>query len=180
MVRPLLRPLPKAVTRPVSTVVLVAWVAMMIVLARRSYVDAASSKLATDLARYGSTAAWSGIYYRGEKIGFTVSQTVRTADGFELDEDGRLQMSLLGAITAATVHTTALVDKDFVLRSFEFSIDPGTGAVAVKGRVVGAKRLSLTITTPNGTRTDERELSDAPVLSQNLSRLLASGGLVPG
>jgi transglutaminase-like putative cysteine protease len=180
MVRPLLRPLPKAATRPISTLVLIAWAAMMIVLARRSYVDAVSSKLATDLARYGSTAAWSGIYYRGEKIGFTVSQTVRTAEGFELDEDGRLQMSLLGAITAATVHTTAMVDKDFALRSFEFSIDPGTGAVAVKGRVVGTKRLSLTVTTPSGSRTDERDLADPPVLSQNLSRLLASGGLVPG
>src|SRR3954470_15546537 len=136
MPRTFLRPLPTTFTRPVALAVLVAWMAMMVLLARRSYIDQTSSKLATDLARYGSTAAWSGIYYRGEKIGFTVSQTVRREDGFELDEDGRLQMSLLGAITAATVHTTARVDKNFVLRSFEFSIDPGTGAVSVKGQVI--------------------------------------------
>ncbi len=180
MARLSLRPLPRTITRPISTIVLVAWIAMMVVLARRSYIDQTSSNLATDLARYGSTASWSGVYYRGEKIGFTVTQTVRTDDGFELDEDGRLQMSLLGAITAATVHTTARVDKNFVLRSFEFSIDPGTGAVAVKGQVIAPKRLALTVTTASGTRTDERELPEAPVLSQNLSRLLANGGLVPG
>src|SRR5438046_2226580 len=100
MNRQFFRPLPATVTRPISLVVLAGWLAMMVVLGNRSYLQATASNLATDLARYGSTAAWSGIYYRGEKIGFTVSQTVRTDEGFELDEDGRLQMSLLGAITA--------------------------------------------------------------------------------
>ena len=175
----LLRPLPKSVTRPVSLLVLAGWIAMMAVLVNRSYMQAASTNLATDLEQYGSTAVWNGVYYRGEKIGFTVSQTVRTDDGFELDEDGRLQMSLFGSINAATIHTTARVDSNFVLRSFQFSLDPGTGAVTVAGRVDG-RRLMLTVTTRSGTRVDERELPEPPVLSQNLSRLLASGGLVPG
>ena len=76
----------------------------MAVLVNRSYLQA-SPNLATDLARYGSNAQWRGVYYRGEKIGFTVSQTVPTDDGFELQEDGRLQMSLLGATTAAHAST---------------------------------------------------------------------------
>ena len=76
--------------------------------------QASPARLATDLARYGSTAVWKGVYYRGEKIGFTVSQTIRTEDGFELQEDGRLQMMLLGADTAAALRTTARVDQSFV------------------------------------------------------------------
>ncbi len=60
--------------------------------------------LAADLARYGSSAQWKGVYYRGEKIGFMVGQTVARDDGFELREDGRLQMTLLGATTAAQLH----------------------------------------------------------------------------
>ena len=75
----------------------VAWVATMGVMINRSYLQASSRNLATDLARYGSTAQWRGVYYRGEKIGFTVSQVQPTDDGFELQEDGRLQLSLLGA-----------------------------------------------------------------------------------
>ena len=175
---PSLRPLPRAVTQPLSVVLLVGWVIVMAMLINRSYLQASSS-LATDLARYGSAAVWHGVYYRGEKIGFTVSQTVPKDDGFDLEEDGRLQMSLLGATTAATIRTTAHVDKSFALRAFEFSLDPGTGPVEVRGRLDGL-RLTLDVKTPSGTRSEVRELAEPPALSQNISRRLANGGLVPG
>src|SRR5450759_1854764 len=109
--RALLRPLPRAVTRPVSILLMMAWVAVMAILINRSCLQASSS-LATDLARYGSGAVWRGVYYRGEKIGFTVSQTVQKDEGFELEEQGRLQMSLLGATNGETVRTTAHADAD--------------------------------------------------------------------
>jgi transglutaminase-like putative cysteine protease len=174
-----LKPLPRAVTRPFSLLAVLAWIAVMGALVNRSYIQASSANLATDLARYGSAAEWRGVYYRGEKIGFTVSQTVPRDDGFELQEDGRLQMSLLGATTAATIHTVARVDSDFALRSFEFSLDPGTGPVAVRGQVAG-RHLALSVTTPSGTRTEDRELAEPPALSLNLSRRLANGGLKAG
>jgi hypothetical protein len=177
--RALIRPLPRAVTQAVSLLVLGLWALSIGVLVDRAYLQAASANLATDLARYGSAAAWRGVYYRGEKIGFTVSQTVADGDGFELQEDGRLQMALLGATTAATMRTRAHVDGAFTLRAFEFSLDPGTGAVDVRGRLDG-RRLTLTVTTPSGTRSEERVLDEPPALSLNLSRRLANGGLVAG
>ena len=61
--------------RTFSSFVIVAWIGVMAVLVHRSYIHA-SGNLATDLARYGSSAQWRGVYYRGEKVGFTVSQTV--------------------------------------------------------------------------------------------------------
>ena len=182
----LLRPLPRFVTRPLKVVVLIAWVASMAVLVNRSYLQASPASLATDLARYGSTAVWKGVYYRGEKIGFTVSQTIRTEEGFELQEDGRLQMMLLGATTAAALRTTARVDQNFALQSFEFSLDPGTGAVEVRGAIAGptraggAHRLTLWVTSGGSTRAEQRDLAEPPVLSQNLSRVLADGGLGAG
>jgi len=181
----ILRPLPRAVTRTIALLVLVAWVATMVTLVAKSYGQSSTTNLATDLARYGSTAVWRGVYYRGEKIGFTVSQTTRTDTGFELQEDGRLQMLLLGQDTAARIHTTARVDSSFTLRSFEFSLDPGTGPIEVKGTVDGPSpekswRLSLAITSGGATRTETRDLPEAPVVTQNLSRLLADKRLVPG
>jgi transglutaminase-like putative cysteine protease len=173
------RPLPRALTGPLSLAVLLAWLAAMATLVNRSYLQASSASLATDLARYGSSASWRGVYYRGEKIGFTVSQTVPTADGFDLEETGRLQMALLGATTAATIRTTAHVDRSFALRAFEFSLDPGTGPIEVRGRFDG-RRLALDVTTSGGTRSEVRELAEPPALSLNLSRRLAEGGLVPG
>ena len=183
----LIRPVPRTITRPLSLLVLVAWVGCMAVLVNRSYLQASPVNLATDLARYGPTATWRGVYYRGEKIGFTVSQTIRMEEGFELQEDARLVMTLFGSISTTTIHTTAWVDTNFALRSFEFSLDPGTGprrvhgAVNPPGSAAGAgQRLAVAITSSGRTRTEERRFVDAPVMTLNLSRLLASRGLAAG
>src|SRR5256885_3599768 len=161
--RALLRPWPRTVTRSLSILMLLAWAAVMAALVDRSYLQASSGHLATDLARYGSAAIWRGVYYRGEKIGFTVSQTVPNGDGFDLEEDGRLQMSMLGATTAATIRTAAHVDASFALHAFEFSLDPGTGAVEVRGRIDG-RRLTLDVQTTSGTRTETPDLEEPPAL----------------
>lgn len=182
----LLRPLPPSLTRPLSWLVVLAWVLTLGVLVHRPYLQASPATIATDLARYGPTAVWKGVYYRGEKIGFTVSQTTRTPDGFELQEDGTLQMVLLGQDSAARIRTRASVDAAFTLRSFEFSLDPGTGATEVRGVVAPPlapgrpHRLTVTMTSAGTTRTETRELSGVPVLPMNLPRQLAAGRLKPG
>jgi hypothetical protein len=173
------RPIPRRVSRSISIAVVVAWVATMGLVLTRTFLQARSMNLATDLARYGTAAEWRGVYYRGEKVGFSVSQTNPTADGFELQEDARLQMSLFGATTAAAIRTTAQLDREFALRSFEFSLDPGTGPVLVSGVVTG-KHVSLAIKTPSGSQHEERDLDEVPVLSINLPRRLAALGLRPG
>lgn len=166
---------PRWITRPLSYAALAAWVACMGVLLQRTYLQA-SPNLATDLARYGTQAEWRGVYYRGEKVGFTVGQVVTRDDGFELQEDGRLQMSLLGATTPAVLRTTALVDRDFVLQSFDFSLDPGTGPIALSGRVDG---LTLIVDVKSGgsVRTETRQLKEPPALMLNMARRLAAAGL---
>ena len=183
----LIRPVSRTITRPLSALILIAWVGCMAVLVNRSYLQASPANLATDLARYGPTATWRGVYYRGEKIGFTVSQTIRTDEGFELQEDARLVMTLFGSSSTTTVHTAAWVDTNFSLRSFEFSLDPGTGPTQVSGTINApgstggaGPLLTVAITTSGGTRTEERRLAATPVMALNLSRLLASGGLAAG
>jgi transglutaminase-like putative cysteine protease len=171
------RPVPRPIARAISAVVLLAWIITLAIIVVRAYTD--SSNLAADLAQYGTSAEWRGVYYRGEKIGFTVSQTVPASDGFDVREDGRLQMSLLGATSAATIQTRAHVDRNFALRSFAFSLDPGTGPVQITGQVSG-RHISLVIHTPSGTQTEERDLPEPPVLSVNVPRRLASEGLKAG
>jgi transglutaminase-like putative cysteine protease len=167
------------VTRPLSWLIVLVWVGSMAVLVQRSYFRVAAANLATDLAHYGSAAHWRGVYYRGEKIGFTVSQTVATSDGFELQEDGRLQMTLLGATTPASLRTTARVDRAFALKSFDFSLDPGTGPIRVNGRLEGLT-LTLAITSAGHTRTEVRTLEEPPALMISLARRIAGSGLREG
>ena len=175
----ILRPLPRTITRPLSILALIAWVVTMGVMINRSYLQASSRNLATDLASYGSTSQWRGVYYRGEKIGFTVSQVQPTDDGFELREDGRLQFSLLGAHTFAILKTTAHVDRSFTLKDFAFSLDPGTGPMTIKGRLDG-RRLTLDVGGRGGSRTETRQLLEPPALMLSVGRRLAAEGLVAG
>ena len=182
----LIRALPRSVTRPVSYAVVAAWVGCMALLVNRGYLQASPGFLSDNLARYGPTAVWHGVYYRGEKIGFIVRQTTRTEDGFELTEDGQLQMSLLGATTAAAMRTSAHVDEAFDLKSFDFSLDPGTGAIKVHGTVERvspsseARRVTVEIMSGGDTRTQVIDLPEPPAMSLNFSRMLANAGLVAG
>lgn len=174
-----LPPLPRRWARVLSVLVLVAWVGQMGLLVRHAAREASGGNLAADLAQYGSSAVWKGIYSRGAKIGFTVSQVAPRSDGYELQEDGRLQMTILGVSTAAVVRTSARVDKAFELRSFSFTLDPGTGPITIAGRVEGT-RLDYTVTTPSGSRSESRDLPEPPALALNLSRRLAASGLREG
>lgn len=166
-------------SRPLSALVVVGWLAQMGLLVDRAYLRSTPAALAAELGRYGAGAQWKGVYYRGEKIGFTVAQSFPTDDGYELQEDGRLQMTLLGATSAARIRTLARVDRSFALRSFSFSLDPGSGPIEVTGALDG-KKLQLTVHTPTGTRSEVRELAEPPNLSLNLPRVLAAAGLKPG
>ncbi len=176
----------RLVTRPLSLVVIVTWLGVMAVLVHQSYAQAGGN-LATDLARYGSSAQWRGVYYRGEKIGFTVSQTVPldaagSGDGnggFELQEDGQLQMSLLGVHTFTKLKTRARVDRSFELQSFEFALDPGTGPITITGEIRD-RELAMSIASGGTTRTEVRTLAERPMLTLNLVRRLANAGLTPG
>ena len=172
----LLRPLPRPLSRALTAAILVAWVLQMGWLIRAA---SARTALSGDLSRYGSSAHWKGIYYRGEKIGFSVSETVPAGDGFELREDAQIEMALLGSTSPARIVTLARVDRDFNLRSFTFSLDPGTGPITIDGTIDG-RRLELGIATGGVRRAEVRELAEPPALTLNLSRRFAASGLAPG
>jgi transglutaminase-like putative cysteine protease len=174
----LLYPLPRPAARLLSLLVLVAWVLQMGVLVRRA-ASPSQVALAADLAQYGSSAQWRGIYYRGDKIGFSVGQTTPTESGYEIREDGRLQLILLGSDIPVRLTSQATVDRAFNLQRFSFSLDPGTGPTQVEG-VLDGRRLDLTIRTPSGERRETRELAAPPALSLNLARTLAARGLETG
>ena len=174
----LLRPLPAPAARLLSTLVVVAWLLQMGVLVRRAF-SSTPLALAADLASYGTSAHWRGIYYRGDKIGFSVGQTTPSGDGYEIREDARLQMNLVGATTAVRMTSRAVVDRAFALRSFSFSLDPGTGPTDIEGTLEG-RRLDLVIRNSAGERRESRQLPEAPALSLNLPRALAARGLEPG
>jgi transglutaminase-like putative cysteine protease len=174
----LLRPLPVPAARLLSILVVAGWLVQMGVLARRAF-STTTVALAADLASYGSGAHWRGIYYRGDKIGFSVGQTAPSGDGYEIREDARLQMALLGATTSVRMTSRAQVNRAFELERFSFLLDPGTGPTEIEGTLAGS-RLELVIKNASGERRESRTLPEPPALSLNLPRALAARGLQPG
>ena len=177
----LLRPLSRRITRALSFAVLCAWLATMAVARATARTcrprPATSRPTSRATARPPSGAASTTAAKRSASPS---ARPLPTDDGFELQEDGRLQMSLLGATTAATIRTTARVDRDFALRSFEFSLDPGTGAD--RGARPTSTAAALRIVGHDGAGSADRRAraGRAAGAVANLSRRLADGGLAPG
>ncbi len=170
---------PRPAARFATAAILCAWVVQMGVLVARTFFHDSSASLSSELAAYGGGAQWKSVYFKGDKIGFMVTQSVPKDGGLELQEDGQLTMNLLGTQAGARLRTRALVDARFNLKSFRFSLDPGTGPMEVAGTVSG-HTLSLSLTSAAGSRTLTKELAAPPALSLNLARQLAAATLVVG
>ena len=136
--------------------------------------------LATDLARYGTAAEWRGVYYRGEKIGFSVSQTTATRDGFEVREDARLADVALRRDDAGRRH-----DGRARRRRFQ----PARLRVLARSRAPARCRsTALSRASTSASRSRRRAArkprsaisTTAPALSLNLPRRMAAAGFRPG
>jgi transglutaminase-like putative cysteine protease/Fe2+ transport system protein FeoA len=171
--------LPRGLSAPLTLLTLLVWTGAMALVVRKATEQTALA-LTSDLAAYGERARWSGIYYRGEKIGFSVSQMTERAGGFKLQEDGQMQLTLMGATTASKLHTEVNVDPQYALQDFSFSLDPGTGPMGIRGVLETPTRLVIRIVSPTGERSRTFELKEPPVLSLNLPRRLLAMGLTEG
>lgn len=172
--------LPKGIAAPLSLITMILWVGAMVLVVRKATEQTALA-LTSDLAAYGERARWSGIYYRGEKIGFSVSQmTERPEGGFRLQEDGQLLLALMGSNTASKLRTEVNVDSQYLLQNFSFSLDPGTGPMAVSGVLETPTRLAIKITSSGNERSRTIDLKEAPVVSLNLPKRLLAMGLTEG
>ena len=136
--------------------------------------------LAADLAGYTPAAQWRGIYYRGEKIGFSVSQMTPDDDGYEMQEDGRLQMTLLGATTAVAPPQPRRSRQGLHAAALLVLPRPRHRAHGVHGHARDGTRLTLDVRTPSGARTRDARPAEPPALTLNLPRVLAARGLAPG
>jgi hypothetical protein len=95
--------------------------------------------LAADLAQYGSSAQWKGIYYRGEKVGFSVADHPRE---WRLRGEGRRPTAAQPPGRDLPVRLRSSPGRlRFNLRDFSVSLDPGSSPTEIHG-VLRGQRLS--------------------------------------
>src|SRR5918992_1662637 len=65
---------------------------------------------------------WWGVYYRGEKIGFTSQAIEPNQGGYQLYDDSLLRLNLLGTTQRVSTRLAMRVDKEWVLKDFNFEL----------------------------------------------------------
>ena len=171
--------LPQGLSAPLTLITLIAWTGAMVLVVRKATEQTALA-LTSELAAYGERARWSGIYYRGETIGFSVSQMTERPGGFKLQEDGQMLITLMGDSIASKLHTEVNVDPTYMLQDFSFSLDPGTGPLSIKGVLETPTRLAIKISSSGSEKSRTFDLKEPPVLSLNLPKRLLAMGLTEG
>ena len=122
---------------------------------------------------------WWGVYYQGEKIGFT-SQTIEpNQDGYQLRDESLLRLNLLGTTQRASTRLAMTVDKEWVLKDFDFELLSNDVRFQSRGKVIPGE-LHLEIDSAGHTSKQIIALQQPPYLAAALKPLVATQQLEPG
>jgi transglutaminase-like putative cysteine protease len=79
--------------------------------------------------------SWMDIFRHNEKIGYSHRRLKRNNDGFELYENTRLRLNIMGMIQDMRIRTTANLNRNYSLASFAFDLKSGAFDFKVHGSV---------------------------------------------
>jgi hypothetical protein len=122
---------------------------------------------------------WTGVYMRGEKVGYGHTRIVPAADGYRISDRSFLRLSVLDHVESIRAVTEATTGADFALRSFDVALDSGLGDFAVHGSVQDGT-LALNVTSGGETTEQRLPLREPLYLPESARAHLRAAGLAPG
>ena len=141
----------------VDAVILSGWLACagMAVLHERGYLWGGSGSATAVLsAPEEANEQWFGLYYRGEKIGFShvmvMPEEREGIPGIAVVDQGRLAFNLLGQEQTLEIGARAFIDANWRLRAFHASVRSPTSDLEWSGRREG-DALVVRVVTPTST-----------------------------
>lgn len=185
--------------RPLSALIMIAWLFMMGLLVRREYFSSTPLwQPGVAMADTGRVEWWSGIYIGGEKIGYAYTNRVSEGDSlFRVASTQLLRLTTLGQIQVINVRSEATLNSDLSLRSFSFAMNTDDAASSltapsrqrsllatsfeVQGGVDG-RRLRLIVRQGGTSRGREQTITlDGPVyMDAGLDLLIGMDGFEVG
>jgi hypothetical protein len=138
---------------------LIVWAAVMIAMAARTSGLLRESPGPARPLPPEASERWHGIYGEGKKIGYSHRVRTPTADGFTVDADTQIHLSMMNTAQLVRTRVEADTDRALQLRRFTFRLRSGTIDFAVSGTVhdgmleltsstLGAQAIRLPMTTP--------------------------------
>jgi len=148
----------------------------------RYYLKGTSPELELSPERFGelsSEARWYGIYFQGEKIGYSNSRMVRQDSQLVVTDRTYMSFAMIGRRQKVDSFVRAVTDDSLRLLSFVFSISSEDSEFGIRARVE-ENALVLQITSAGETRSERIELKERPQLPSTVELLLADRELEPG
>ena len=163
----------------IGLAIVLFWCGMNFLLVKRQlWQPTAPLFLRSGEAVSGSVKESWGVYYRGEKIGDAHQTITPNADGYQLIDDSRLRLNLLGTTQMAWTRLSMEADKEWVLKDFAFTLQTNEILFKARGRVIPGK-LQLEIESAGEKSKREITLTQPPYLMPALKPLVATQQLEP-
>lgn len=160
--------------------IIISWIVLMGFHAKKSYFPHAQIKDTSSLSHtISSGEEWMSIYMSGKKIGFVNSSIQEMKDGYSINEDVNMLMSLMGYPRELKITTRADVDKGFILKSFESRISSGITSYTIKG-YIKQERMHLVISSGEYKGEKIIEIKEVPFISSNMKFFMLTKGLKEG
>jgi len=121
---------------------------------------------------------WMGLYYKGEKTGYSYRKVEKLADGYKISEQMKMRLNVMNVLKDIETFTGAYLDSDLKLKSFDFMLNSDM-TMNIKGRVDG-KNLKVSMETA-GTKSEQViALKDKPSLNLSLIPNILKEGIKLG
>lgn len=161
--------------------IVVLWVATTALLLFRHYGSNQSAPFAANKNIFSEElykGQWMGLYYKGEKTGYSYKKVEKAAEGFKISEKTKMRLNVMNVQKDIETFTAASLGSDMKLRSFDFMLNSDM-TMNMKGRVDG-KNLKVSIETA-GTKSEQViVLKDEPSLNLSLIPNILKEGIKTG
>ncbi len=168
--------------------IVLVWVVMMGLLADRTFLQPQALKITPAIAREGMKQGedWWGVYWKGEKIGFGVTDQEAQGDRITVKEQLWLKLSVLAIPQNIQQTLEYTMTEALTLESFRFSLQSGLFPFQLTGRLQsdpgGSSRKRMILKIQSGGREQEQEiyLPEAPFILGQTKLHFVSQGLEKG
>ena len=160
--------------------IVVLWVAATALLLFRHYGLNQAGHYAADKNIFSEElykGQWMGLYYKGEKTGYSHRKVEKAGDGYKISEQTKMRFNVMNVQKDIETFTGAYLDSDLKLKSFDFMLNSDM-TMNIKGKVEG-KNLKVSMETAGAKSEQVIALKDEPALNLSLIPNILREGIKP-
>ncbi|NCO83514.1 MAG: hypothetical protein COZ31_06720 [Nitrospirae bacterium CG_4_10_14_3_um_filter_44_29] len=161
--------------------IVILWVAATALLLFRHYGSNQSASFAANKNIFSEElykGQWMGLYYKGEKTGYSHRKVEKVGDGYKISEQMKMRLNVMNVQKEIETFAAAYLGPDMKLKAFDFMLNSDV-AMNIKGRVEG-RNLKVSMETA-GTKAEQViALKDEPSLNLSLIPNILKEGIKTG